>query len=145
MSIARKAFVLLRLARLTPGYTALTGKLRESEALDLDGVISVLKSIYLAACHTVIENTERSEENTGDRKYWENVPVPNPIAQSTPGKITHFSVEDVRKNSDTAIWLSDPSNKPTAPSDLLDITMDDYVKPLIECVRKEVNSRGTVQ
>ena len=58
------ALTSLRSARLTTGYVAVTERLRESEALDLDGIISALKSIYLVACHTVVEDAEKSEEGT---------------------------------------------------------------------------------
>ena len=149
------ALTSLRSARLTTGYVAVTGRLRESEALDLDGIISALKSIYLVACHTVVEDAEKSEENTSDREYWESVVVANPRVASI-GKLAWLSPEEVRKNQevDQLLSIATPilasliqsdattctSDDLVSPSDLADLTML-YVNSLVMAVRKDVNSR----
>ena len=149
------ALTSLKAARLTTGYATVTGRLRESEALDLDGIISALKSIYLVACHTVVEDAEKSEENTGDQEYWESVVAANPSI----GKLTWLSPEEVQKNREVEQLLSIAtpilasliqsdattctSDDLVPPSDLADLTML-YVNSLVAAVRKDVDSRGAV-
>ena len=149
------ALASLRTARLTTGYVAVTGRLRESEALDLDGIISALKSIYLVACHTVVEDAEKSEEGTGDQEYWESVVAANPRVASI-GKLAWLSPEEVQKNREVEQLLSIAtpilasliqsdattctSEDLVPPSDLADLTML-YVNSLVTAVRKDVDSR----